>query len=265
MKKIYLVFISFTIFFSCSTEDQVIPATCSPTSVTMFDESFTRLTFGTSDNGQQITKTSVHDDTDSVIVYDYAYAGNLESITRREDGESKIYTADFNGSTLEKLSTNDPISGKSLEEIRFTYSGNNIMTYESWIVAPSGTLYQIAHTAYSYNSRGDLVSSEFYLDVIMLFTLAFEQEPTISYAPSFFGSSVFEYGQELAPNPLKGVLFFENSDAYVMENVPIKVTEKDKDGNVSNTEDYTLTFDDNGNPIKATAGAISMEAIYTCQ
>jgi len=264
MKKIYLLFIGTALFLSCAVDDEEPTlADCAPTSVTLFDEAFTNFIFGSDgDGGQRVNTINVYANTDSTIVYTYSYGTDLETISITEDGATIVYNATFENGKLSKLSTaggTNELAG----EIRLVYSGSNVSSLETWVKA-DGILYQVGHFNMTYDGSGNVIRSEINFDFVMVFTIAFGGVPTSPYAPAFFGSVDYEYGSDSAPNPLYGTYFMENPDMGLLKNMPVNIVHKDNAGSVTSSDAYTITFDDNGYPIKSTSGATYIEATYVC-
>ena len=266
MKHIYLWLIGLTIITSCTkdSDPEITPVTCSPTSVTLFDKAFTRLVFGPDDEGgQQLNKVTVYEGTDSSYVYTFTYSTRLESISLLEEGETVVFTAAYDNENLVKLSTGDSPGDISAEFV-FVYSGSRVSSAETWVKATDNNLYKIAHTALIYSGDGNLSRSETNIDLVALLTIAFGGVPDAPYAPFVAASTEYDYGSEDAPNPIFGSYFMENPDMIYMQNLPISITYKDENGNVTNSEAYTITLDDNGYPIEAISGIKYLEATYDC-
>jgi hypothetical protein len=265
MKNLYLLFIGFLFTFSCAVDDED-PALkdCAPTSVVLFDEAYTNFNFTSDgDGGQRVNSIDVYANTDSSFVYTYSYGTELETITITEDGSSVAYTTTFENGKLSKLSTAggpNELAGELILE----YSGSNVTKLETWVTAIDGNLYQVGHFDMTYDGSGNMSRSEINFDFIALFTIAFGSSPTDPYSPQSFGSSEYEYGSENAPNPLYGTYFMENPDMGFLKNMPINIIQKDQSGSVTGSEGFTITFDENGYPIKSTSGAFYIEATYVC-
>jgi len=266
MKK-YLALIGFIAIFSCSTEPEptITPVSCSPTSVTFFDEAFTRLTYEPDGSGsQQLSMVSVYDGTDSSYFYTYTYNTRLETISQTEDGETTIYNAIYDSDKLIKLSVEDA-PGEVSSEIRFVYNGSNMSSADIWAKASDSKLYQIAHSSLTYDGDGNLILAEINIDIVALLTIAFGGAPDAAYAPVIASSIGYEYGQEDAPNPIYGSYYVENPDMTFMKNLPVSIVLKDENGIVTESEAYTITLDENGYPTKSVSGAKYLEAIYDCK
>jgi len=263
MKRNLILLISILLFTGCVLEEVTVP-TCYPVSATLFDKTSTNFTFEADDaGGQRLSIISVFHGTDSSYTYTYNYSGNqITTITKLEDGESEVYEATYSATKLTKLTQREPINNSVALEIRIVYNGNNISNYEIWFASVTGTLYQISHISYTYDSEGNITKSKSNIDLAAIFTLAFAEEPT-SYSPILLTSSEYEVSGSL--NPLYNTFFLDRPDQSIMRNLPLSITLNDElNGGVIRTENYSIETDANGYPTKAISGAKYVEATYMC-
>ena len=249
----------FILVSSCGTDETV----CSVNSVTVFDKTFTRFTFSRNSTGAAILDlVKVNDGTDSSYTYSYTYSsGVLTNVMRTEDGAVINYVVTMDGNKVSKFASKTP-AGKNQDETRLMYSGEQVTSSQSWLANEAGTLFQIGHTIYTYDSRGDLTKSETYIDLLALFSLVFGLDPS-GYSPVVFGTAFYEPSN--ADNPMNGHFYLENLDMTFLLHVPQKITSKDVNGTIVSVDTYTIEQDGSGLPTKAISGAKYVEATYTCQ
>jgi hypothetical protein len=198
----------------------------------------------------------VYDGTDSSFTYNYTYTSNaLSNIARTEDGVRIDYAVTLTGTKVSKF-TSKTSTGKNKEEIRWIYNNEQATQSQVWYANQAGTLFQVGHNAYSYDSKGNLTKSDSYLDIAAYFILAFGGDPT-GYAPILFNSIAYEPSD--AANPLKGQYFMDNLDMAIMINLPQKIIYSGR------SESYVIQKDGNGLPTKATSGAKYMDITYVCK
>lgn len=255
-------FFLFLIFLlvACSADEGPI---CSVNTVTIFERAFTRFTFTRNPAGAAtLDLIKVYDGTDSSYTYSYTYSsGALTTITRAEDGVTTSYTVTIDGSKVTKLNSKTP-AGKNQDEIRFVYNNEQVTQSQSWLANAAGTLFQVGHQVYTYDSKGDLTKVETYIDLLALFSLVFGLDPS-AYSPIVIASAIYEPSN--SANPLKGHYYLDNLELSFMQNIPKKITYKDLNGATISSDTYTIEQDGSGLPSKATSGSKYVEATYTCQ
>lgn len=274
MNKLYFLSLSISLLllYSCSSsEDEPAPAiTCFPTSVTLSGDGTTNFEFASDgQGGQHVVKISIDPGTDSAMVYNYTYDGTkIATLTQVEsDGTQTVFTATYDGDNLTKLSA--PFAGSATigQEIRFTYNNGNVIEMQIWMAPPStGNLFQILDYTFSYSSDGNLTRSGMNFDIAAFFFIAFDQEPTDPYSPLFLGSTEFSFEQGDAPNPMRGSYFIDMPDFSFMPNLPSGMVFKDANGAETDSDTFTITLDDNGNPTSSVAasGTMRLDATYVC-
>jgi len=263
MKTYYLLSLSFLLLLSCTQEEPTV-INCSPTSVTIFNTSATDYLFSPNGDALKLSSIDAYIGTDQNAKYTYEYnAGLISQITSTDNtGAVLVYNATYSGSNLEKLTVyQDGSTTIPQIEMRYIYSGNTITAIESWYGNAAGTLFQIGHSAFSYDGNGDLITNESNLDIAALFTLAFGSDPT-SYSPILFFTA--SYVTSNSPNPLAGSYSFAQPEYSIMKNLPSSVSITDFDGVVT-TDDYTFESDANGYTTKATSGTKYLDATYECK
>ena len=254
------VLILITLLAACSRVENPV---CSINKVTIFDKAFIRFTFFRNSAGAAtLDLVKVYDGTDSSYTYSYTYSsGALTTILRTEDGVTTNYTVTMDGTKVTKLSSKTP-AGKSQDEIRLMYNNDQAIQAQSWLANDAGALFQIGHQVYTYDSKGNLILSEIYIDLVAFFSLAFGADPS-GYTPKIFGTTGYEPSN--AANPLIGHYYLDNLDTSFMLNIPQKITHKDLNGKTVATDTYTIQQDGSGLPTKTNSGAKYMEAVYSCQ
>lgn len=245
---------------ACNTVEDPV---CSVSAVTIFDKSFTRFIFSRNSAGTAtLDLIKVHDSTDSSYTYSYTYSSDaLTNIIRAEDGVSTNYAVTLTGTKVTRLNSKTA-AGKNQDEIRLVYNNEQVTQSQSWLANPAGTLFQIGHQVYTYDSNGNLIKSETSIDLEAFFSLAFELDPS-GYSPMMFGSIIYESSN--AANPLKEHYYLDNLETSFMLNIPQKVTYKDMNGVTVSSDIYAIERDGSGLPTKATSGSKYVEATYTCQ
>jgi len=265
MKRFVILIVIVGLTIGCST-DEPVPAGCNPTVIEEFDEASTFFYFDENSGGNSLLSSiSVYDGTDSSYSYSYTYDDALlASISSMRDGFNTTFTAALDGDMLTTLSGRQTGSGIVSEEIRFTYSGGFVNTVNYYAAdINTGDLYQYLHYDYDYNNN-DLISVKYYVDLNMLFTLAFGSTPTEPYNPELIFQNEFTYGGSPAPNPMYGQFNMYNPDLSYFVNVPIALVQKDADGNLTGSLGYTLSFNEQGYPILADASSSFIDFTYNC-
>lgn len=245
---------------ACGTDEDPI---CSVSTITIFEKAFTRFVFTRNSTGAAtLDLIRVYDGTDSSYTYSYTYSsGALTTIVRAEDGVTSSYAVTVEGSEVTKLNSKTP-TGKNQDEIRLTYNNKQVTQSQSWLANTAGTLFQIGHQVYTYDSKGDLTKSETYIDLVAFFSLVFGLDPT-GYSPVAITSAIYE--PSTSANPLKGHYYLDDLETSFMLNIPKKITHKDLKGTTVSSDTYAIEQDGSGLPTKATSGANYVEATYTCQ
>lgn len=259
MKKYYSIAIGLLFLLSCTTEEPTV-INCSPTSVKLANNSESDYTFS---EGKLTGIRSNSDTPDETVIYDYEYSGDQISRITSTDNAGNVleYVATYSGTSLSKLTNFQSGTTTPQIELIYIYNGDKVSSYESWYGNASGTLFQMGHTAFGYDSNGNLVQSEVNFDIAAFFTLAFGSDPT-SYAPQTL--FVTEYVPSNSSNPLYGTYAFNNQDFSIMKNLPASIKSTDIDGNVT-SESFEFDVDENGNATNATGShGSTFGAVYTC-
>lgn len=258
MKRFYLISLGFLFLLSCTTEEPTI-VNCSPVSVKIFNNSESVFTFT---NGK-LNSIDAYKGTDQNAKSTYSYNGDLidKISTTGIDGITYDYMAIYTGTNLLKLTYAEPGSSNSLIELRYIYNGDKVSSFESWYGNGSGTLFQIGHTNFGYDSNDNLIQSQVYLDLVAFISIAFGIEPGAYFPEQLF---VYEYVTSDSPNPLYGTYAFSNQDYSLLKNLPASIKITDVDGNVT-SESFEFETDENGNTVNATGSDGSyVQGTYQC-